>query len=177
MYGKLCYLLLALISSTQVFTLTIPTSDDLFQLNVTSIGNMPVVTNFSNTTNGLNSSLTAAKDDTKCIKKGDIGRDKYRPAFTDCGLALRQMPSSSDVKPFCSSPDAACRLPASASEGNCRITVSLVAGVRQDMTSWAEIGLGTLEMLDGCLDSSKSAGQTVVGLNNNIQITVSKIRD
>ena len=55
--------------------------------------------------------------------------------------------------------------------------VDLLPDARLEMTSWAEIGLAAMELLEGCLDGEKSAGSTVAGPNDKVQITISKWRE
>ena len=177
-YPKVLHILLVALFSFRVVSASPLVIEDPLLINNLATSDLPLRTNFGNQSTVANSTLSAARGVTSCIAKGAPMRDKYRPLLADCYVALRQMPSSSDVRTFCDSPDVNCRLPAGASKGNCKITVRLVASApRRETSSWVEIGLATMELLNACQDGEKSAGTTLAGNNDNIEITVSKDRD
>lgn len=170
-------------TNSQPLTINSPSTDDqpLNSTNdptlnlVLAAAALPLATDFSDPIASNNSSLGAGQEATTCVKKGYPGMDKYRPTVTDCAMALRRFPSGTDNEGFCNIPSAPCRLPAGASSGKCRVTVDVVNTARAT-ASWAEVGLAALQLIDACKDGDKIAGRTLVGVDDKLSITISKIR-
>lgn len=175
-YIKPTFLYLAILFASHVYATGPPSTPDQFLNNNLATNALPLTTDYSDSGSLGNSSLEAGVAATRCIEKGPTMRDKYRPRYTDCAKAFRRLPSTTDIKSFCSSPGASCRLPAGATVGNCRVTITL-EGAYKEMTSWAEIGLAATQLNTACLADEKSAGSTLAGPNDRIQITISKVRD
>ncbi|KAL6713945.1 hypothetical protein ACLMJK_008439 [Lecanora helva] len=173
---KLFHFICTIFISLKICTAAPPptTPDQALNRNL-ALGSIPIVNDFGSSTN---TTLTATDGRTTCVQKVKYQFDKYRPSFTDCAMALRKIPSSTTAATFSNmGATPLYRLPAGVQHGNCRVRIALIAGASREESSWAEVGIAALQLLDACYDVEKSAGTTVAGRDDRIEINVSKIRD
>ena len=176
LYIKSSFSLVVFLLASHVYSANPPSPNDPGLNLVMEQEALHIETDFSNPDAQGNSSLAAGQTATTCIEKGPSFQDRYRPRYADCAKALRRFPSGTESESFCNAPSAPCRLPAGASIGNCRITVDLLPSKNRETSSWAEIGLAATQLLAACVDGDKTAGTTLAGPNDGLQIVVAKVR-
>ena len=150
------------IAST-AFSLAVPPTSDL------SLIHQPV-----NLTSTPAANLSSSNSAAHCFTNTSPFT-RRRPRFTDCGAAIRELPSNHIIGYFhTDGDDDQFRLPVERTSGSCTVEVRMQTGFRDDTSTWLEVGSAATQLNMACVNTFtfpvKIGGWTTAGRLERITV-------
>lgn len=102
---------------------------------------------------------------------------RQKPRFSDCGLAIRKLPSNHIIGTFRHGGTIdQFRLPFTTVAGTCKVNVDLWGGVTRETSTWLGIGAAATQLNMACVSRSslpvRVGGWTTAGSDERIRVTL-----
>lgn len=164
--------LLTVIASTAL-SLAVPPTSDLSPIHHPV--NLTSTTPPANVSSSSSSSPSPSANSVAHCFTNTSPFTRRRPRFTDCGAAIRLLPSNHIIGNFHNAgADDQFRLPVQKTSGSCTVEVKIQSGFRDDTSTWLGVGAAATQLNMACVDTFsfpvKIGGWTTTGSVERITV-------
>ncbi|KAM0801923.1 hypothetical protein BDR22DRAFT_145536 [Usnea florida] len=159
-----------------VLTALAPTAHSLPQAPTSDLSPIHHVVNLTSTPPAT--APASPNGEPHCYTNPSPFERRQKPRFTDCGAAIRELPSNHDIGNFrTGGPADQFRLPVTKEIGTCSVKVNIQPGLTGGVTStWVAIGMAATQLNMACVNSFtfpiKIGGWTTTGARDGIVVTL-----